>query len=54
MKHIKIYLNFLRYKLIYLYYSLILRFKYKMKPNDDSLYDMKVLPACKDAILKNN
>ena len=38
-------------KLKILYYRILLRLKYKMKPNGDGTYDLKSCPGFKDAKL---
>lgn len=40
------------YKLIVLYYSIILRVKYNKKPNSDGMFDLKLSPAFKNAKMK--
>jgi hypothetical protein len=46
----------LRIELYYIYIriwiiKIILRYKYKMKPNEDGSYDMETSPGFKDAVL---
>ncbi len=38
-------------KLCYWYYCLILQFKYKIKPNNNGTFDLKICPSFKNAKL---
>lgn len=45
-------IKYFYYKLIVLYYSIILLVKYNRKPNSDGIFDLKLSPSFKDAKMK--